>query len=382
MTDLRSGLRAAILCFLVCLSAAVALPVFSCRGAGAAEMDSDGRLEKQLAAERRKAEERKKSLRRMTEEELRLNANLALTAKRIEDLEKGIDDHTAHLKALDVEDQAVRKEYDALLKEQGKTEKAQAESLRLLWDVTLRRMAVGSRDMTEWSGPDREYVWSRELYAVLEGYRKELDARETVLIRLLGRREKLSKEIEQRLEAVNKEKTALLHNRLDYDRKLAELRRERGSAENELNQILKLVESLNFELSQRGPVDIAKLRGKLPWPVSGKLRKRFAPNAEPAVRGLGFAASEGSDVRTVAGGTVVHNDILRGFGTVVIVQHNEDFYSLYAYLGSSPLRVGERVRGNQRIGAVGFYPAIDGPGLYFELRNKKKAVNPEQWFGS
>jgi septal ring factor EnvC (AmiA/AmiB activator) len=129
-------------------------------------------------------------------------------------------------------------------------------------------------------------------------------------------------------------------------------------------------------------VDIAKLRGKLPWPVTGKLRKRYAPGATPTVRGLGFSADDRSAVRAVAAGTVVHNDILRGFGTVVIIQHDKDYFSLYAFLGSSPMRVGDQVRGGQQLGTVGFYPAIEGPGLYFELRYKQKPINPEQWFTS
>ena len=81
----------------------------------------------------------------------------------------------------------------------------------------------------------------------------------------------------------------------------------------------------------------------------------------------------------MAGGKVVHNDVLRGFGTVLILQHGDDYYSLYAFLGNSPLQVGQDVAGRQQLGTVGYYPAIRGPGLYFELRFKQKAINPEQW---
>jgi septal ring factor EnvC (AmiA/AmiB activator) len=367
---------------LALLLAAWLLATALCCPATSRAADDYSKMEKQLALEKRKAADRKKTLQRLTENERKLNANLADAEKRIIELEKGIADQQSKLLGLSLEDKAVRKEYDALLKEQAKTEKAQAESLRLLWDVTMRRMAVGSRDMVDWAGPDREYAWSRELYAALEGYRKELDQREAKLTELLGIREKLSQEMEERLEAIHREKSELLRNRVSYDRQLSELRRERGATENELNAIMTLVDSLNFELSRRGPVDIAKLRGKLPWPVTGKLRKRYAPGGSPAVRGLGFSADDRSAVRAVAAGTVVHNDILRGFGTVVIIQHDKDYFTLYAFLGSSPMRVGDQVRGGQQLGTVGFYPAIEGPGLYFELRYKQNPINPEQWFTS
>lgn len=339
-------------------------------------------LQKKISQEKNRAAERRKNLQRLTEQERKVNSALADAEKRVLELERGIEQHQAKLLELSQADDTVRKEYELLLAEQAKTEKAQAEALRLLWDITTRRIAVGSRDMADWAGPDREYAWSRELYAALEGYRKALDTREAKLVQLLGRREKLSLDIQKRLEAVNDEKARLLQNRIAYDRQLAELRREKVSTEAELRQIMKLVESLNFEVSQLAPEDIAKLKGRLPWPVNGKMRLRYAPSATPAVRGLGFSAADKAEVRAVAGGKIVHNDILRGFGTVLIVQHSAEYFSLYAFLGSSPLKVGSEVRGNQRLGTVGFYPAIKGPGLYFELRYKQKAINPEQWFSS
>jgi septal ring factor EnvC (AmiA/AmiB activator) len=269
-----------------------------------------------------------------------------------------------------------------LLAEQAKTEQAQKGTLLLLWEITGKRIVVGSRDMTDWARTDREYAWSRELYAALERYRVLLDRQEAKLVEVLGRRDKFSRDMQKRLTAVGNEKSQLLKSRLAYDRQLAELRKKRGSAETELNGILRLVDSLNLEISQRADDDIASMKGRLPRPVSGNVRLRYAPQAVPASRGLGFAAPEKADVRAVAGGKVVHNDVLRGFGTVLIVQHGEDYYTLYAFLGSSPLRVGQEVAGRQKIGTVGLYPALQGPGLYFELRFKQKAINPEQWFAS
>jgi septal ring factor EnvC (AmiA/AmiB activator) len=46
------------------------------------------------------------------------------------------------------------------------------------------------------------------------------------------------------------------------------------------------------------------------------------------------------------------------------------------------LRVGQEVASREKIGTVGLYPVLQGPGLYFELRFKQKAINPEQWFAS
>ena len=335
-----------------------------------------------LAKEQKKAAERKQSLKRLTERERKLNSDLAVAEKRVLELERGLSTHQTKLLELGSADDKARREYEALLAEQAKTEQAQTETLRLLWEITGRNIVVGSRNMLDWAQTDREYAWSRELYAALEKYRLLLDRQEAKLVEGRGRRDKLSRDMQKRMAAVSNEKNQLLKARLDYDRQLADLRKKRGSTEAELNDILRLVDSLNLEITRRAGGDIASMKGKLPWPVNGKVRLRYAPQAVPASRGLGFSAPERAEVRAVAGGKVVHNDILRGFGTVLIMQHGEDYYTLYAFLGSSPLRVGQEVASREKIGTVGLYPVLQGPGLYFELRFKQKAINPEQWFAS
>ena len=348
-------------------------------GSPAAAASSLEQLEKKLTQEQKKAAERRQSLKRLTDEERKLNSGLAAAEKRILELEKGIELHQAKLRDLALADDNVRVEYESLLAEQAKTEEAQAETLRLLWEISGKRIAVGNKDMADWAETDREYVWSGRLYASLEEHRKKLDEQEASLIKVIGRRDKISRDMQARIKAVNEEKRRLLNSRISYDKRLAELRRKKTDAESELNDILQLVESLNFEIGQRSGKDLERNKGKLPWPVTGRVSQRYAPNAVPASRGLGISTAEKATVRAVAGGKIVHNDVLRGFGTVLILQHGDAYYSLYAFLGNSPLRVGQDVSGRQQLGTVGYYPAIKGPGLYFELRFKQKAINPEQW---
>jgi septal ring factor EnvC (AmiA/AmiB activator) len=360
---------------LLCICAAgLFLPAFPAGAASSLEQ-----LEKKLVQEQKKAAERKQSLKRLTDQERQLNADLRAAEARILDLEKGIELHQAKLRDLAYADDEVRAEYEKLLGEQAKTEEAQAEALRLLWEISGKRIAVGNRDMADWAESDREYVWSGALYVTLENYRKKLDEQETRLAKVVGRRNKISRDMQTRLNAVNEEKRRLLSSRLSYDKRLAELRLQRSDAESELNEILALVESLNFEIGQRSGKDIENNKGHLPWPAMGRVLQGYAPQAVPASRGLGIATAEKAAVRAIAGGKVVHNDVLRGFGTVLIVQHGADYYSLYAFLGKSPLKVGQDVVGSQQLGTAGYYPAIKGPGLYFELRFKQKAINPEQW---
>jgi septal ring factor EnvC (AmiA/AmiB activator) len=335
-------------------------------------------LEKNLAREQERAVARRAGLKRLTEQERQINASLAEAEDRILRLESGLALQQKRLLELARSDDASRREYETLLEEQGRTEKALAGTLRLLWEIACGRLIAGGRDMLDWAEADRQYAWTQGLYLRLEGHRRELDAREARLAEILGRRQKLSQEVRQRLKAVDEEKNALLQTRIAYEQRLSALRRERRDTEGELADILKLVDSLNMQIA-KADVDIARLKGKLPWPVAGTVRQRYAPAASPPSRGLGFASLEGAAVQAVAAGKVVHNNVLRGFGTVLILQHGEEYYSLYAFLGGSPLKVGEEVRSRQRIGTSGYYPAVNGSGMYFELRFKQKAINPEQW---
>ncbi|MDR2125043.1 MAG: peptidoglycan DD-metalloendopeptidase family protein [Desulfovibrio sp.] len=369
-------LAPALLCAAV-LFCAPALP-----GRAASAPKSLEQLRKDLAEEQKYAEARKQSLQRMTAEERKLDADLAAAEKRILALESNLASERGRMLELGTAGEKVRLDYERLLDEQKKTEAALARTLRLLWEIDRRRAAGGEAPDREQADDERDFAWSEALYAALEQYRKELDTGEKKLAEAAGRREKLSGEMRRRLAAVNAEKSRLLKARLSYDKRLADIRRRRGDAESELNAALKLIGSLNFEISRRSGGDLPAMKGRLPRPVSGSVKVRFHPDAEPASRGLGFAVAEKAEVRAVAGGKVVHNDVLRGFGTVLIVQHGTDYYTLYAFLGACPLKLGQEVQERQKVGTAGYYPAIKGPGLYFELRFKQKAINPEPWLAS
>ena len=335
-------------------------------------------LEVKIKQEEKNAAQRKESLQKLTLEERQLNADLAAAETRIIDLEKGIETHQNKLEELVTRDEAERETYEKLLKELEKTEQVQTETLRLLWEIACKRTSVGSRDMADWAIIDREFVWSHALFSSLQAYRILLDTQEAELATVLGRRDKISEEVKNRLTAVNDEKALLLQARVSYENRLAEVRKQKQTTEDELASTIKLIENLQFTLDEKhGP--LLRKKGQLPWPVAGKVTKRFAPYASPPFRGLGIACAEGQPVNAIGGGTIVHNGILRGFGTVIVIQHGEEYFSLYAYLGQSNVQVGNNVSQGQKIGTTGFYPLLQGDGMYFELRFKQKAINPEQW---
>jgi septal ring factor EnvC (AmiA/AmiB activator) len=130
-------------------------------------------------------------------------------------------------------------------------------------------------------------------------------------------------------------------------------------------------------------VPLLPFRGALDWPTTGRVSSRFG-QAEgrlggSAVRnGIEIAATEDLPVRAVHGGTVAYADAFTGLGTLVILDHGSNNYSLYGYLGSVGVQMGATVETGAEVGRVGASPA-GPPALYFELRIDGKPTDPVQW---
>ncbi len=126
-------------------------------------------------------------------------------------------------------------------------------------------------------------------------------------------------------------------------------------------------------------------RGRLPWPVSGKISARFGEQIEMAHgttithNGWDLRAASGTPVQIVAAGKVVFAGWLESYGQVVIVDHGEGYHSIYAHLGvllaSKDLHI---IEGTQ-IGTTGDTGSLRGTVLYFELRHNGTPVDPLRW---
>ena len=133
--------------------------------------------------------------------------------------------------------------------------------------------------------------------------------------------------------------------------------------------------------SYGGP--FAKARGKLPWPVNGRLLAKFgAPrggDARSTWDGVLINAPAGSSVRAVHGGRVVFADWLRGAGLLVILDHGGGYLSLYGHNQSLLINAGDLVKAGDAISTVGNTGGQDQPALYFAIRQQGRPSNPAQW---
>jgi septal ring factor EnvC (AmiA/AmiB activator) len=253
------------------------------------------------------------------------------------------------------------------------------ELLAALWPLHLKRQAGLSRPASAWTETDRRFTWMSALYdgadAKLAGLRDQSEE----LSRIVKEQEELKRQATVKLAAIQDDRDELLDDKLAFVRRIREVRAERASREEVLAGIQDTIEDLNYRLKLSRGGNIKDVKGRLPKPVDAPVAVGYGKSDGPAGRGVSFKLPENTPVKSVFWGKVVHDDVLRGFGRVVIVYHGDDYYSLYAYLSESLTALGREVEKGEPLGLSGFYPGVQGPGLYFELRFKQKAINPEDW---
>jgi len=167
---------------------------------------------------------------------------------------------------------------------------------------------------------------------------------------------------------------------------LKALTRQVASGNQELDRLRheeQVVEALVADLSrlmQDFPTDstvsFASMRGKLPWPVQGRVTARYQ---EPRSKnGEEIEAARGTKVRAPYFGRVVYADWLQGLGLLLIIGHSGGYMTLYGHAEVLYKSVGDWVAPGDVIAAMSDAAGAD-PQLYFEIREGRKTVDPAAW---
>ncbi|MDH3220065.1 MAG: peptidoglycan DD-metalloendopeptidase family protein [Gammaproteobacteria bacterium] len=169
-----------------------------------------------------------------------------------------------------------------------------------------------------------------------------------------------------------------------------QLKQQGGSLsrlQDEAEQLQNLIDSIQ-EIFVDAPEDevsrqaFAELKGKLAWPVDGKVRRLFGrnkPMSDLRWQGVMIEAPNGRYVRAVSHGRIAFADWLRGLGNLIIIDHGNSYLSLYGHNESLFKNAGEWVEAGEVISSIGDSGGQKQPGLYFEIRKKGKPQNPTGW---
>ncbi len=118
-------------------------------------------------------------------------------------------------------------------------------------------------------------------------------------------------------------------------------------------------------------------KGRFIWPVEGKVTARFGMDGGRRHDGIDIAAPSGATIRASDSGTVVYSDDkMRGYGNLIIIEHKDSFFTIYAHNQVNLVAEEKQVQRGEVIAKVGETGNATGPHLHFEVRKGSRPLDP------
>ena len=213
-----------------------------------------------------------------------------------------------------------------------------------------------------------------ELQGREQAHSKEL---QELLVKQERKRESLEEDLLKRQQLLR----FLVSDEQDKLKVLAALKVDEKRLQQLFSEIQESMDDFPYELNITQ--EFSEQRGRLGWPVSGPVIKTFgARRSASRWDGIVIRAEEGDEVKSVSRGRVVFSDWLRGYGLMIIVDHGNDFMTLYAFNQSLYKDVGDWVDVGDVIATVGKSGGRNTAGLYFGIRDQGSSLDPQKWLKS
>ena len=377
---MKNAAASAILAFLLC---------FTATSDGADEQATRERLQQltqqieEITRAQRRDEARRGDLQRALRES---ETEMARVQTRIADVEADIGKTSQHLDSL-----GERRE--ALLERRDTQSQQVARDLRRAWQLGNQghiKLLLNQESPQAVARVSTYYSYvTRARQARIDEFRATIDALSDVVLEVLEARRRLNdsrEELQERRQALSsarEERQQTLARIADDMRargaSLAKLEKDRAELESLLEEIEAAVRDLQIPENVQ---PFAERRGAMPWPVSGRRSNSFGrPRNQGKMvwHGINIETEAGRAVQAIHHGRVVYADWLRGSGLLMVIDHGDDYMSLYAHNETLLREVGEWVNAGARIGTVGDSGGRETPGLYFEIRHRGKPVDPAAW---
>lgn len=408
--------RAALLATALLLAAA---PVFD--AAAQSSRETERRLERvrkelrDVAAERRRLEGQRgaaaRELRQVDEQVATSSKALAETRRRLAEEQAALERLQSRRQALDATVATRRTELATLLRAAytigddaalklmlAQDRVADAGRLlvyhRYLQQQRSERIATLQAEMAELDGIEAQIQDRR---AALEAAQTEQRAQLAQVEADRQRRSEAMKGLESRFNDRSAREKALGSDARSLERVLAQLReaarraeaeRRAAAAAERARQAREARDSGTASTPRPAPRPRPQVAtapapqvGGLGWPVSGSLLTAYGgrlPDGRSST-GVLIGAPAGTPVKAVADGTVVFAEWMTGYGMLLIVDHGNGYMSLYAHNDALLKTAGDRVTRGETLASVGNSGGQGRSGLYFELRQGGKPVNPATW---
>ncbi|HCX60035.1 MAG: peptidoglycan DD-metalloendopeptidase family protein [Candidatus Cloacimonadales bacterium] len=219
---------------------------------------------------------------------------------------------------------------------------------------------------------------------ILNGYKVSLmqaqdihSAEAARINRDLRKESQKSRNLNKNIRNLNTQIQKLSKEEQDLHSRIATLKRDAAALESLIAQLMEEsgTDMPTYEFTQI----------KIAWPVKGKIIRNFGEetrnyNTSIVSNGIDIAVPEGTNVVAVDDGVVVFSGRYGGQGKLIIIDHQNGFFSLYAYNSDLLVQKDAEVKRGQVIARSGMTGSASQASLHFELRKKGVAVNPIPYF--
>jgi len=350
-------------------------------------------LEKRMLALQGDIKDLQSWLKKSQQKASKLNQELAKSERQISTLSKQMKKRQASLDKLRKYDQALQEQASQLQDSLFEQEVELAGHIRQQYQMQQRQQSGLLFSLTDASDASRMMAYFRYLHQAqaeqLASYRNSLES----LSQVQQQQADNALTLQQELAQLQQQEDKLVKARKKQKNAVSKLNKQRQSKERKLThsnaakeQIQDLLEQLEIALkkaqlkSQGQP--FAKRKGKLNWPLRGKVLNHFGKqqdNFPLSENGWLIKAKAGSSVQAVHDGQVVFANWLKGYGLLIIIDHGESYLTLYGQNQSLYKEVGDKVVAGELIANSGKTGGQQFEALYFSIRKAGQPQNPRHW---
>lgn len=121
------------------------------------------------------------------------------------------------------------------------------------------------------------------------------------------------------------------------------------------------------------------------WPANGRVSSEFADRTDPIDggyeyhKGIDISVPTGSSVCATAGGKVVTSKYSSSYGYYIVIDHGNEYKTLYAHNSELLVNVGDYVEAGQQIAISGATGNVTGPHVHYEVIENGVNVNPRDF---
>ncbi|MCX5883945.1 MAG: peptidoglycan DD-metalloendopeptidase family protein, partial [Deltaproteobacteria bacterium] len=254
---------------------------------------------------------------------------------------------------------------------------------------------MSAETLQDWA--HRKYLLQRilssdeRLFARLQEDRKKLEVLYEKQKSQYEDKQRLEKQHADQIQSIEKEK----RKRQEL---LTDIRIKKSREINAIEALKQAADQLNATVETLGkgdttpdtstPIigrDFISSKGLLQLPVKGRIISSFGKevhsrlNVETFRNGIDIQANRGESVLSVYAGQIIFAEWYKGYGNMVIINHGNHYYSVYAHLEELLKSKGDKVQTGEIIGTAGDTDSVTGAGLYFEVRHRGKPMDPMEW---